>query len=60
MDNEHFESFRIVLETAKKERDFESSMKEEFDKKRKMQRHDHFLNRMVFGIPGDPEFLFEL
>jgi len=60
MSNEHLESFRRVLETAKKERDFESLMKEEFDKKKKMQRHDHFLNRMVFGIPGDPDFLFEL
>jgi len=60
ISDENFECFKNVIKTAKKDRDMESLMREEFDKAKKLQRHEHFLNRMVFGIPGDPDFLFEL
>jgi len=60
ISDENIECFKNVIKTAKKDRDMESLMREEFDKAKKLQRHEHFLNRMVFGIPGDPDFLFEL
>jgi len=60
ISDENFECFKNVIKAAKKDRDMESLMREEFDKAKKLQRHEHFLNRMVFGIPGDPDFLFEL
>ena len=60
LSDELLEMFLRLLDTAKKERELESLMKEQLDKRKQLQRHEHFLNRMVFGIPGDPEFLLEL
>ena len=61
ISDEKWEVFKEVIANAKKERELECLMKKQLAKTKKLNRHEHFLNHdMFFGIPGNPELLFDL
>ena len=61
ISDDNWEVFKEVIANSKKERELECLMRKQLAKTKKLNRHEHFLNHdMFFGIPGDPELLFEL
>ena len=50
-----------MIASAKKERELQCLIKKQLAKTKKLNQHEHFLNHdMLFGIPGDPEFIFDI